>query len=479
LSLKIPGDTGKMAGSLTLPAAKSPIRLTVDRVLKLAIPVVLAELGWMAMGVVDTIMVGRISAEAIAAVGLGNSLFYSVVVCGMSVLLGMDTLVSQAYGAGRPDDCRKTLWHGVYLALAMSPLLMGIVFGTVGITRMVGVNAGVLLAAVPYLEALIWSVPPLLLYAALRRYLQGLGLVMPVMIALVTANLVNAFLNWVFIFGHLGVPAMGVPGSGWATVLSRIYMAAVLLVALYLHERSEPRDAQGRWRVLSAKARDWSPQRLRELLALGLPASGQVTLEVGVFGVATVMAAKFSAVALAAHEIVLNTVGTTFMVPLGFSSAAAVAVGHAIGRQDAREARRSGMVAISLGAGFMAVAGVVLYLFPSILLRVYTNDLSVIKAGVPLLFVCAWFQLFDGLQSVTTGALRGAGDTRTPMLVNLAGHWLIGLPLATCLAFWVGWGVFGLWIGLSAGLIFVGFVLISFWMYRSRHLSERHAATKS
>jgi multidrug resistance protein, MATE family len=459
-----------MAGLLSTPTNVSPLRLTLSRVLKLAIPVVLAELGWMAMGVVDTIMVGRLGAEAIAAVGLGNSLFYSVVVCGMSVLLGMDTLVSQAHGAGRPDDSRKTLWHGLYLALGIAPVLMGIVLSTVGITRMVGVNAGVLLAAVPYLEALIWSVPPLLLYAALRRYLQGLGLVMPIMVALVSANLVNVLLNWIFIYGRLGVPPMGIAGSAWATVLSRIYMAAVLLGALYLHERSQPRDLQGRWPILTAAVRRWSPERLRRLLGLGLPAAGQVTLEVGVFGIATVMAAKFSAVALAAHEIVLNTVSTTFMVPLGFSSAAAVAVGHAIGRNDSREARRSGLVAIALGAGFMSLAGVVLYLFPSILLRVYTNDLSVIKAGVPLLFVCAWFQLFDGLQSVTTGALRGAGDTRTPMLVNLAGHWLIGLPLATWLAFGVGWQVLGLWVGLSTGLIFVGVVLISFWIYRARHL---------
>jgi MATE family multidrug resistance protein len=195
--------------------------------LGLAAPLALAELGWMGMGIVDTIMVGRVhdSAVDIGAVSLGSVLFYAVAISGSGLLLGLDTLVSHSYGAGDVEDCHHSLVHGIYISLVLTPLLMGLIWLCIPLLRSSGIQPDVLLEAIPYLKAITWSTLPLLLYFAFRRYLQGMNLVRPVTFALVSANLVNLVGNWMLVYGHLGAPAMGVVGSGWATCISRIYMA--------------------------------------------------------------------------------------------------------------------------------------------------------------------------------------------------------------------------------------------------------------
>ena len=206
--------------------------------------------------------------------------------------------------------------------------------------------------------------------------------------------------------------------------------------------------------------------RIRRLVQLGWPASAQMTLEVGVFAVATALAGRLEPHLLAAHQIVLNVVGLTFMVTYGVSSAGAVRVGQAVGRRDLAGARRSGWVALGIGAAFMGVAAAGFLTVPVPILRIFTADARVIETGVLLLLVGAVFQLFDGLQAVATGVLRGLGDTRTPMLCNLLGHWCVGLPVGYALCFWWEWGVVGLWLGLSMGLILVGALLVPVWHYR-------------
>jgi MATE family multidrug resistance protein len=321
----------------------------------------------------------------------------------------------------------------------------------------------------PYLSIVTWSVLPLLLYAAFRRYLQGMGVVRPVMIALVLANVMNVLTNWVLIFGRLGAPALGVRGAAWATVASRIVMAGVLLAVIVYRERGagpvrpggEAADA-----ALFHTPLQIEVSRARRLFALGFPAAMQVTLEVGVFAAATALAARLAPAALAAHQIALNIAGFTFMIPLGVASAGAVRVGHAVGRHDRAGARRSGWTALLFGAGFMLCAAVLFVSFPRVLIGAFSSDEAVLSVGASLLLVAAVFQLFDGLQGVATGVLRGLGDTRSPMLWNLAGHWFIGLPLGYVLAFVLGFGVIGLWWGLSTGLIICGVALVIVWMRR-------------
>jgi MATE family multidrug resistance protein len=433
--------------------------------IRLAGPLVLAELGWMAMGVVDTMFVGRVGAEAIGAVGLGTMVFYGVSISAAGLLLGLDTLVARAYGAGDRDDCHRSLASGVCLAGLMIPFVMGAVWALEAILPAFGVDPAVLRDTRPYLHALIWSAPPLLIYFALRRYLQALHIARPVMITLLTANLVNLAGNWILVLGHLGAPRLGAEGAGWATCFSRVYMAAALAYVLW---KRDPQVLHISWRPHA--------ERMWALLKLGAPAAGQMAVEIGVFATVTVLVSKLNATALAGHQIALTTVSTTFMMPLGVSSAAAVRVGFALGKGDRPAAARAGWTALGLGAAVMSAAAIVLLMVPEWIARLFSPEAAVIAAAATILRVAAFFQLFDGLQIVVTGSLRGAGDTRTPMLCHLIGYWVIGLPLGAALCFGRGMGAPGLWIGLSAGLIAIGVVLTAFWWRKARQWRLKTAA---
>ena len=311
----------------------------------------------------------------------------------------------------------------------------------------------------PFLHALNWGTLPLLTYFALRRYLQAQNVALPIMFALISANVVNLIGDWALIYGHLGLPAMGITGSGWATCVARIYMAGVLVVTLFWVESKRP---QPKWP--STVRIDL--RRVAALLKLGAPAATQILLEIGAFAAATAVVARLGPVPLSGHEIALNCAALSFMVPLGMSSAAAVRVGQQLGRKDPEGARRAGWSAIILGAGFMACSGLVFVSIPNWIARLFSPDPDVIRTGARLLLVAAAFQLFDGLQTVATGALRGSGDTKTPMLANFVAYWLIGLPVGYFLCFKLGWGAVGVWIGLCGGLVIIGSALLLTWHRR-------------
>jgi len=203
--------------------------------------------------------------------------------------------------------------------------------------------------------------------------------------------------------------------------------------------------------------------RLKRMFGLGLPAATRLLMEMGVFGLATMLAARLTSTALAAHQIAINVASVTYMVPLGISSAAAVRVGQALGREDRPGAAGAGWTALALGAGFMTLAAAIFVSVPHLIVRAFTSEPGLLAAGVSLLYVAAVFQLFDGVQVVAIGALRGAGDTRTPMIWNFVGYWLLGLPVGYYLCFVTGYGVVGLWVGLSLGLIIVGTILLGVW----------------
>jgi multidrug resistance protein, MATE family len=428
--------------------------------LRLAIPIVLADVGWMSMGIVDTMMVGRITpdtATAIGAVSIGNIFFQTLAMLFGGVMLGLDTLVSHAHGAGRRDETHRSLLHGLYLIVPFAPVLMGTLWMAAPLFRLFHYEPGLLHEIARFLHALVWSMPPLFVYFAFRRYLQATSRARPVMLTLVTANLINLAGNWIFIYGHLGAPAMGTRGSAWSTVAARVYMAVILA--------GFARYDDGPWRI--PLRLEWA--RIRRLLRLGLPAAGQITFEIAVFAAAGALIGKLGGVPLAAHQIAMNTISVTYMVALGISSAAAVRVGQALGRGDARSAARSGWTAILLGGAFMFCCGVALVAFPRAIGRAYTTDRAVIEAAVGLLAVGAMFQLFDGVQVAATGALRGAGDTRTPMLCHLIAYWAIGLPVGYFLCFSLQWGAAGMWMGLCLALILIGVVLLAAW---SRKVSK-------
>jgi multidrug resistance protein, MATE family len=444
-----------------LPMFRSELRPT----LHLALPLILAEIGWMSMVIVDTMMVGRLpnSAESIGAVSISSSLFIVFVFFGEGLLIGLDTLVSQAFGAGHREDCHRSLINGIYLSFAIAPFLAIPVWIIPRYFEGLGVTRPVAVLAAPYMRTLSAGLVPLLLYFAVRRTLQGMNMVRPIALVLVTANLINFVGNYMLIFGKFGFRAYGVTGSGIATCISRTYLALVLVVYLLWY------DARHKTELLNTPLQP-DLARIRQLISLGLPAALQLTAEVSVFALVASLIARLGAIAQAGHQIALNTVAFTYMVPLGLSSAAAVRVGQALGRRCPVDARNAGNTAIVLGASFMSSMSVVLLVFPRYIARLYTPDETVIHSASTLLVAGAAFQLFDGLQTVATGALRGTGDTHTPMLCHFSAYWLMGLPLGTYLCFRRHWGALGLWVGLSLSLILIGILLLLFWRRRVRYL---------
>ena len=437
------------------------LRQEFPPLLKLALPIVAGELGWMTMSLVDTVMVGRLSTEAMGGVSVAGILFYALGTFGIGLMFGLDPLVAQSFGAGDVRDCHKSLINALWMAVLLSPLLMLMALGWGPVMIWARVHPAVLREAKPYLSALTWSVPPLLVYSALRRYLQAMSLVRPVMVAMVSANFVNAFVNWVLIFGKLGFPALGAEGAGWATTISRIYMAAMLAAAVWWHDRAR-----------GAALFDSSPwpdfERIRRLISLGFPAALQIVLEVSIFALATVLISRLEPVWLAAHQVALSAASYSFMVPLGLGSAAAVRVGQKIGARDMVGAARAGWAAIFLGVGFMGCAGIFFLAAPSLIARVFTKDPAVIKASAVMLALAALFQLFDGAQGVATGALRGAGNTRITAIAHGIGYWVLGFPLGYWLCFQAGWGAPGCWAGLTFALIVIGITLALAWHRTTR-----------
>ena len=435
------------------------LRAELKPLIALAGPVALAEVGWMAMGLVDTMFVGRVSATALGAVAVGSHLFFAVAIFGIGILLGLDYFVSNARGRGDLDEAHRSLVQSLYLSTMLGIPLAALLWALSSRLDLFGVDPSVRPEATAYTAILTISLLPQLFYAGLRRYLQANELVRPITFSAISANVLNAFANWVLVFGHLGFPALGAVGSAWATVASRFYLFGYLIFYTYRHAvRHDPA-------LLRVSLRP-DPKMLRRLLAVGFPAAAQTTLEVGVFTTATLIAASLDPTSLGAHQIALQMAAVSFMIPLGISSAAAVRVGHAVGRGDSNAATRAGWAALLLGAIVMSGSALIFVAWPDAVVRLFTADVAVIAIGASLLRIAAAFQLFDGLQVVATGVLRGTGDTRTPMITSLICFWLVALPVAWVACFPLGGGVQGLWVGLCVGLILVALTLTSVWARR-------------
>jgi MATE family multidrug resistance protein len=437
----------------------------------LALPLVMAEVGWMSMGVVDTVMVGHLprAAETISAVALGQVLYNTLAFGVGGVLLGLDTYISQAHGAGEWEDANKWLVSGVALACGLSAALMAMVWVGPAAMRLLPVDRDVMRDAVGFLAALNWGTLPLFLYMTFRRYLQAFNHVRPIAAAVVSANAVNAGLDWLLLYGHrwnvagwsVGVPAYGVVGAAWSTVLARVYLAGFVGAAVWWLDR---RHGYGLREVRAAAGWTLDWLRVKRLVRLGAPVGGQIFVEISIFAAVTALIGLMGPVSLAGHEIALNCVALTFMVPFAVSAAGTVRVGQAVGRGAPAEAAAAGWTAIGLGAGFMVCMSAVLVSVPGWIARGFTRDPMVIAAAVPLLLVGAAFQFFDGVQVTATGALRGVGNTHAGLAVQVLGYWVVGLPVGVWLGFGRKMGAVGLWMGLALGLMVAGVCLVGVWV---------------
>ena len=421
--------------------------------LVLAAPIAAAQAGLALMGLVDTAVVGRLGALPLAAVGLGNGLFFALALLGLGVMMGFDPLFSQALGARAPHRAHALLrqagWMALFCSAAVAvPLaLLPLWLGRLGFAPEVARGAGgFMLARLPGL----W---PLYLFAGARSYLQAHGRLRAVVLATVLANLANLLLDLLLVFGAGPIPALGAVGSGLATTLCTALQYWVLQVGVRalpvpVLPAGEPESPRG-------------PDRkaLLQALRIGLPFGLQMTAETGVFALVALLAARLGTQQVAAHQVAIALASFTFCAAVGVGNAGSVRVGWAVGARDQAAARLRGLCAFAGGAGIMAISALLFWLFPGPLARLLSDQPEVIAATLPLLSVAAAFQIVDGVQAVGAGVLRGAGDTRVSLVANLIGHWAVGLPVALWLGYHRGLGVIGLWWGLCAGLSAVAVAL--------------------
>ncbi len=421
-------------------------------VVRLAAPVVLVQIGMMLMGVVDAMMLGRHSELALAAGALGNSVGFGFLSFPMGILMALDPLVAQAHGGARHDRVGRHLKRGLILAAVLALPLSLAMWRTEGVLVLVGQRPEIVADGGAYIRTLIAGNLPFLLFVVVRQTLQAMSLVRPAALAIVAGNAVNVVANYALIFGHFGFPALGVVGSAWATSLSR---GVMLLVIAATGWPVLSRYLRGSWRAVSDRGASW------RTLRLGVPIGFQISLEMWVFMTVALMMGNLGARELAAHQIALSLAALSFMVPLGISGAAATRVGNAVGRRDLGGAKRSAAVCLALGGGVMSISALAFALAPGPLSRMFTAEAGVISVAVVLLPIAAAFQIFDGLQVVAVGALRGTADTRFPAAIALVGFWLLGLPLGALLAYRADLGPRGLWWGLTLGLASVAVLLLA------------------
>ena len=436
----------------------SLLRREISSISRLAGPAIATQVGMMLMGVVDTLMVSHVSTETLAAAAIGNVWGHVTLFCATGVILGIDPIVSQAHGARDGERVALALQRGVVLALLISlPVLLAFGFTGPALT-LIGQDPALAEDAHAYMMVQLPSVPCVLLFTAVRQYLQGRTLVRPAMYVMLLANVVNVVANWALIFGHLGFPALGLLGAGIATSVVRISMLGGLLLWVRVARLHE-----GAWRPWSRAALDRAG--LRHLLALGLPVFVQLSLEIWAFSGSTLLAGYLGVTALAGHTIVLNLASLSFMMPLGISIAVSTRVGNLLGGGSRDGVQRAARVAFVMGGGLMALAGLGFVLLRRELALLYTPDEAVIAVCVAVLPIAAAFQIFDGLQVVACGVLRGIGRTRPAAWANFVGYWMLALPLGGWLAFRADVGLSGIWWGLAAGLAGVASFLVT-WVLR-------------
>ena len=461
------------AGSTRLRRLQTELR----ELMRLAVPIAIAQAGLALMGVVDTAVVGRLGAAALGAVGLSNGIFFAVAIVGIGTVMGLDPLIAQALGARDSRRARELLWQGAWLALFTSLVLAIPLSFAPRLIDAAGIDPDIIPGAKAFLWARLPGLFPMLLFVALRSYLQAAHRVLPLVVATIIANVCNLLLDILLVFGGAAlpawtgplrlVPAMGPAGSGLATSLCSVVQALALLVpAAALCERERVR----RTPVL---------HDLRAALRVGAPVGLQMGAEVSIFALVGILAGRISQLAIAAHQVAISFASFSFCFAVGIGNAGSVRVGWAIGARDTAAARRSGLVAFGAGTSIMTFFAMLFWLFPGPVASLLTDRPDVLAAATPVLAVAAFFQISDGIQGVGAGVLRGAGDTRFAFLANLFGHYAIGLPVAIVLGLFVQRSVIGLWWGLCAGLTAVAAALLSrFLRLSSREIVplERHPA---
>ena len=427
--------------------------------LRLGLPAAVTQLASMMLGVVDTMMVGRLSTEALDAAALGHLWIYGTTFFVMGLIWGMDPLMSQAHGAGDGKRIARTAISGALLAAMLVPPLWWAWSQTEAVMLLFGQSPYLAADAGMYVETQAYSMVPFLLFLVMRQYLQSRGIVMPALWVMLVANLFNVAANWVLIFGNLGFEAQGLEGAAKASAATRSFtffglLAWILIARLYEGAWERPTRASFQLRGVAS------------IVKLGLPIGAQYMLEGWAFQLSTLMSGRLGEAELAAHTIALNLASLTFMLPMGLSLGAATRVGNLVGGGQPQRAAQSARIALVMGAGIMVASAILFVVLRGQLPYLYTEDITVIALCAGILPIAGAFQVFDGIQVVGGAILRGVGSTRPAAVFNLVAYYALGLPLGVGLTFGLGWGLQGLWTGLAVGLAIVACILL--WWIRAR-----------
>lgn len=448
--------------------AASPLRIELRATLALAAPLAAANLANMAMGITNAVMVGHLGGAALAAAGLGGGIYFTLTMICQGVLTAVSPLAAHAIGGGDPIAAGRFAGAGLVMALLIAPVVLALLTIAPLLLGAIGYDPVLTDNIAGYVGAIRWGAPAFLVSSVLRAMLSATNRPRVVMTVQLLGIPANAALNWVLIYGHLGLPTLGIAGSGCATAV--IQWATMLSVAAYMTRAPGPAPVRFGRRLF---------REIRQILRVGLPIGAHFAMEVGLFNATGVVMGLFGADALGAHQLALNFASLTFMVPLGIAQAAVVRVALHLGGGAPRLAVRAGRTALGLAAVFMLAMSALMVAAPRGIIGLYLDladpaNRGVVALAVWLILIGALFQVLDGVQVVAVGALRGYRDTAVPMLIAAFGYWIIGFTGGWALAFPLGLGPVGMWWGLLLGLTVVTVLLT--WRLESRARSRNRTA---
>ncbi|TFG94895.1 MAG: MATE family efflux transporter, partial [Calditrichales bacterium] len=404
--------------------------------IKLAYPVIIGQLGHMMMGVVDSVMVGQIGAAPLAASSVAHGLFMIFMIFGIGVSMALSPLTAMAAGAKRYAECGVVFRQGFLVNIVIGILLLFISYFGAEIIRYLNQPEEIVAQGSEYMRILAYSVLPVMVFQTYKQFSEGLSFMRPAMVITVLVNIFNVFANWVLIYGNLGMPALGLAGAGWATFGTRLIMAISFVIYVHTATRYKPFDPTLHYRKIDL-------DMIRKILRIGLPGGMQYFFEVAAFVGSAILIGWLGTHALAAHQIAINLATISFMCATGIAAAAAIRVGHAVGRNDRRGIRGAGLVAFLLTAALMGTFGLVFIILRNYLPTLYIDDPQVVDIAASLLVIVALFQLSDGTQAVGIGVLRGIADAKVPMIITFIAYWIVGFPGAYLFGFIMDFGVEG------------------------------------
>ena len=431
---------------------KLSYRQHFTKTFSIAYPVMLSQLGHILVGIADSIMVGRAGTELLAAASLANSIFHVLLMFGIGLSYGITPLVAQADGEGDDHKITRLLRHGLLLCLVAGIVLFLILFFSSSVLGYMDQPARVVELAGPYLIIIGVSIIPLMFFQNFKQFSEGLSFTKQTMFVTIASNVINVVLNYVLIFGKFGFPALGLNGAGWATLVSRTFMAVAMFGFVYFAPSF--RKFRDGFALNKIKATYFKP-----MLKIGLPSGIQFIFEVGAFSFAAVMMGWLGTLPLAAHQIAISLVSLSYMMASGISAAATVRVGNQIGRRDRFNLGRAGNTGFIMAVVFMSCCALLFVVFHGFLPSLYVDDPSVISMAGSLIIIAAIFQISDGIQVVGLGALRGMSDVKAPTVITLFAYWVLAIPVSYVLGFIFDLGPEGVWYGLLTGLSIAALLL--------------------